>query len=168
MKILYKSFQLLQFTHGAGIFSVQQMSCKISSIAICTDEMVTRCYARFVFYVNKGHGYCLFIRICFLQSKCWVWYERTSQSSLAYSVLELTLCICFHHFALLIHLHLDFSLFLPLSMSLREDHVKRRQHYLAAECVQLGQWRHLQILHFLERNVFFVFLKMLLSMFVFI
>lgn len=54
----------------------------------------------------------------------------------ALSKSEMTLVsLSIHHLAPLIHLHLGFSLFLPLSMSPREDHVERRQHYLAAECV---------------------------------
>lgn len=56
-----------------------------------------------------------------------------------------------YHPSILIHLHLGFFLF--LSLSPREDHVERRQHNLAAECVQLGQWRHLHILPFLERHM---------------
>ena len=69
-----------------------------------------------------------------------------------------------HHLALLIHL------LLCSSLSHREDHVERRQHHFAAECVQLGQRRLLPILPFRGRNVsFFVLVSQtVLRIFMFI
>lgn len=94
--------------------------------------------------MERNHT-CYWSYMCPLYPTCWV-LNPLSKS-------ELTLCITFHPSSC--YSDPPPLGFLPLSFSVspREDHVERRQHNLAAECVQLGQWRHLHILPFLERHM---------------
>lgn len=93
----------------------------------------------------EGNQTCYWSYMCSLYPTCGVLCPLSKS--------ELTRCISFH----LSSCYSDPPPlgFLPLSFSVspREDHVEGRQHNLAAECVQLGQWRHLHILPFLERHM---------------